>query len=136
MYLYLEGSWVNWLNEPKLNTRDNSFHGCVKLLLPVHPWTITLQLQALTICPESIQTLFGSEVLSNLFSAEDVRALFNIGNRFRLQIEPANTELPSAVVESTLSEKSEDGRGILLGFQFHSIDNDLEELIVSTNSGR
>ena len=99
------------------------------MLLPVHPWTLTLKLQGLSISDEHIKSLFGSEVFAQLFNKDDIESLFKLGNKFRLQLEPHNKDLPTAVVEATLFERSEDGRGLVLGFQFHNIDKDLEEII-------
>lgn len=82
---------------------------------------------------EYIKALFGSELLNNLFSKDDLNSIFQNGSRFRLQIEPQNTDLPSAVVEASLFEKSEDGRGLILAFQYHNIDKDLEELLSNLN---
>ena len=122
---------MNWLNETHSNINEQSFHGSVKLLLPVHPWTLTVRLQGLSMNAEYVKALFGSELLSNLFSKDDVNTIFQNGSRFRLQIEPQNTDLPSAVVEASLFEKSEDGRGLILAFQYHNIDKDLEELLAN-----
>ncbi len=124
---------MNWLNETHSNINEQSFHGSVKLLLPVHPWTLTIRLQGLSMNAEYVKALFGSELLTNLFSKDDVNTIFQNGSRFRLQIEPQNTDLPSAVVEASLFEKSEDGRGLILAFQYHNIDKDLEELLSNLN---
>ena len=124
-------SSLNWLTESKSYIDERSFHGSLKLLLPVNPWVITLRLQGLSMSSEHVKALFGSELLSNLFSKDDIDSIFVNGSRFKLQLEPQNTDLPSAVVEATLFEKSEDGRGLVLAFQFHNVDKDLEELMSS-----
>ena len=76
---------------------------------------------------------FGNEVFAQLFSKDDIESIFKLGNRFRLQIDPQNTDLPTSVAEATLFERSEDGRGLILAFQFHNIDKDLEELLSNFN---